>query len=203
MGENGVRQAGTTDLGQVASTLGRAFADDPVMRWLAAPDEKRYERTGPGAFAAILRTSYLPKAEVYTTPDGKAAVVWVPPDKWKTPAGDTLRLLPAYFRLSGRRLPRLLKLVTAMEKRHAQAEEPHWYIPFIGTDPGHQGKGLGSALLSHVLARADEEGRPAYLEATSPRNQLLYHRHGFEPVDELRVADCPPLTVMWRPPREM
>ena len=201
MGEIAVRQAGTADLVQVAGTLGQAFADDPAVRWLAAPDEKRYERTGPGAFAAALRVSYLPKAEVHTTADGNAAVVWVPPDKWKTPVGDTLRLLPAYLRLSGTRLPRLLKLVTAMEKRHAQAEEPHWYIPFIGTRPAHQGKGLGSALLAHVVARADAEGRPAYLEATAPRNQLLYHRHGFEAVDELRVDACPPLTVMWRPPR--
>lgn len=199
--ETEVRRATEADTQQVATTLGRAFAGDPVMAWVAAPGEERYARTGPKAFGTVLRTTYMPKAEVYTTVDGRAAVIWVPPDKWKAPVSDTFRLLPAYLRLSGARLPRLLKVVTAMEKRHAKAEEPHWYIPFIGTDPAAQGKGLGSALLAHVLARADAEGRPAYLEATSPRNQLLYHRHGFEPLDELRVADCPPMTVMWRKPR--
>ena len=196
-----VRQAVDDDVQQVATTLGRAFAGDPVMAWVAAPGEERYARTGPNAFNAILRVTYMPKAEVYTTVDGRAAVIWVPPDKWKAPVSHTVRLLPPYLRLSGARLGRLLKLVTAMEKRHAKAEEPHWYIPFIGTDPAAQGKGLGSALLAHVLARADAEGRPAYLEATSPRNTLLYHRHGFEPLDELRVDDCPPLTVMGRTPR--
>lgn len=196
-----VRQAVDGDVQQVATTLGRAFADDPVVKWLAKPGAERYARTGPNAFEAMLRVTYMPKAEVYMTADGQAAVVWVPPDKWKAPASHTLRLLPPYLRLSGSRVGRLLKLVTAMEKRHAQAEEPHWYIPFIGTDPAAQGKGFGSALLAHVLARADAEGRPAYLEATSPRNKLLYHRHGFEELDELRAGDCPPLTVMWRKPR--
>jgi GNAT superfamily N-acetyltransferase len=48
--------------------------------------------------------------------------------------------------------------------------EPHWYLPLIGTDPGQQSKGYGSALLSYALAICDQEKMPAYLEATSPRN---------------------------------
>jgi len=194
-----VRRAGDGDRKQLATTLARAFADDPIVSWLAAP--KTYARGGERAFAAALRTSYLPKAEVYSAGDGKGVVIWVPPDKWKAPATDAIRLLPSYVAMCGRRLPRVLKLVAAMEKRHGQVEEPHWYIPFIATDPAAQGKGLGTALLQHVLANADAEGRPAYLEATCPRNQLLYHRHGFEPMDELRVDDSPPLTPMWRTPR--
>jgi ribosomal protein S18 acetylase RimI-like enzyme len=194
-----VRRATDGDRKQVATTLARAFADDPVVAWLATPT--RYARAGTRAFDAMLKTSYMPKAEVYSAGDGQAVVIWVPPDKWKAPATDALRLLPAYRAMSGHRLPRVLKLVTAMESRHGKIEEPHWYIPFIGTDPAAQGKGLGSALLTHVLAKADDEGRPAYLEATCPRNQLLYHRHGFEPIDELRVGDCPPLTLMWRKAR--
>lgn len=194
-----VRRATDGDRKQVATTLARAFADDPILSWLATP--KNYARGSERAFSAILRTSYMPKAEVYSAGDGKAVLIWVPPDKWKGPATDALRLLPAYRAMSGRRLPRVLKLVTAMEKRHGQIDEPHWYIPFIGVDPAAQGKGFGSTLLQHVLAKADDEGRPAYLEATSPRNRLLYHRHGFEPVGELRVDDSPPLTPMWRTPR--
>ncbi|HVF75231.1 MAG TPA: GNAT family N-acetyltransferase [Acidimicrobiales bacterium] len=195
-----IRRATDGDRPQLAETLARAFADDPVVTWLATP--KAYARGGTRTFAAALKTTYLPKAEVYSAGEGKGVVIWVPPDKWKAPATDSLRLLPAYRAMCGRRLPRVLKLVTAMEKRHATIDEPHWYIPFIATDPAAQGKGLGSALLEHVLEKADAEGRPAYLEATSPRNKLLYHRHGFVPMgDELRVADSPPLTPMWRTPR--
>jgi hypothetical protein len=51
-----------------------------------------------------------------------------------------------------------------------------------------------------LLDRADREGSPAYLEATSRRNRALYERHGFVTIGELTVADCPPLYAMWRPP---
>ena len=29
--------------------------------------------------------------------------------------------------------------------------EPHWYLPFIGVEPFHQGKGYGAALMQHAL----------------------------------------------------
>ncbi|HEX9970148.1 MAG TPA: GNAT family N-acetyltransferase [Acidimicrobiales bacterium] len=196
-----VRQAGRADVEQVATTLARAFQDDPVVRWLSAPGAERYARSAPRTFRALLEKTYLPKAEVHLTDDGLGAVVWVPPDKWKAPASDSVRLLPAYLRLSGKRLPRVLRLVSALEKRHAEMDEPHWYIPFIGTDPSVHGKGRGTALLTSVLAQADREGQPTYLESSSPRNQSLYHRHAFQPIGEVRVDDSPPLTVMWRQPR--
>jgi hypothetical protein len=55
-------------------------------------------------------------------------------------------------------------------------------------------------LLRAVLDRADREGSPAYLDATSRRNRALHERHGFVTIGELTVADCPPLYAMWRPP---
>jgi GNAT superfamily N-acetyltransferase len=70
----------------------------------------------------------------------------------------------------------------------------------LGVTPERQGRGVGSALLRAVLDRADREGSPAYLEATSRRNRALYERHGFVTIGELTVADRPPLYAMWRPP---
>ena len=60
--------------------------------------------------------------------------------------------------------------------------EAYWHLPLIGVDPVHQGKGIGSALLSVVLNVCDSRKVSAYLEATSPRNVPLYERHGFEAV---------------------
>jgi ribosomal protein S18 acetylase RimI-like enzyme len=64
-----------------------------------------------------------------------------------------------------------------MERYHPQ--EPCWYLPLIGVDPAHQGRGHGSALLRHALERVDRERLPAYLESSNPRNIPLYERHGF------------------------
>ena len=45
-----------------------------------------------------------------------------------------------------------------------------WYLHHVGVDPDHQGGGIGSALVKSGLARAAEDGIPAYLEAGNPRN---------------------------------
>jgi hypothetical protein len=51
------------------------------------------------------------------------------------------------------------------------------------------------------LERCDDEGIPAYLEATSAGNRDLYLRHGFEVIEEARwPGGGPPLWLMWREP---
>jgi ribosomal protein S18 acetylase RimI-like enzyme len=79
--------------------------------------------------------------------------------------------------------------------------EAHWHLPLIGVDPAHQGKGIGSALLRHVLHMCDSQQSLAYLEATSPQNIPLYERHGFEVLGRIQVADSPPVVPMLRRPR--
>jgi ribosomal protein S18 acetylase RimI-like enzyme len=77
-------------------------------------------------------------------------------------------------------------------------EEPHWYLPMIGVDTFQQNRGIGSSLMREALARCDEDGLPAYLESSNPRNISLYRRFGFEVVGEIRVGDIPPLVPMLR-----
>ena len=53
-----------------------------------------------------------------------------------------------------------------------------------------------------VLDRCDEEGVPAYLESSNPRNIPFYARHGFESTGEIVVGKgAPTVTAMWRNPR--
>ena len=89
-----------------------------------------------------------------------------------------LRLLPGFVRWSGRFTPRILNALTKMDKVHPH-DPPSWYLLGLGTVKEHQGKGLGSAVLSHMLSRCDTEGLPAYLESSNPRNVPFYARHGF------------------------
>src|SRR6266540_346463 len=79
--------------------------------------------------------------------------------------------------------------------------EPHWYLPLIGVDPVHQGRGLGSALLRHALKNCDRDHLPAYLEATSPSSRRLYERHGFEATGEIQDAESHTMWPMLREPR--
>jgi GNAT superfamily N-acetyltransferase len=78
--------------------------------------------------------------------------------------------------------------------------EPHWYLPFIGVDPFHQGKGYGAALMKHALIPCDRDHTPAYLESSNPKNIPLYERHGFELLGTIQVGTSPPIFPMLRTP---
>ena len=86
-----------------------------------------------------------------------------------------------------------------MEKKHPR--EPHWYLAVLGTDPQHQGKGHGSAVLEPVLDRCDLEGVPAYLESSKEANVPFYERHGFQVTDTHDFPKGPRIWLMWRDPR--
>ena len=70
--------------------------------------------------------------------------------------------------------------------------ERHWYLALLGVDPDHAGKGIGSALLEPVLAEADKDRLPCYLETAEKSNLAFYEKHGFE---VLRHGTGPGTTV--------
>jgi GNAT superfamily N-acetyltransferase len=94
---------------------------------------------------------------------------------------------------------RLAILSATMQEAHPHA--PHWYLSVLSTRPTHQSRGLGAAVLQPVLAQADAEGVPCYLESTNPRNRTLYRREGFVDLDEIQLDGGPSLLQMWREPR--
>ena len=85
-----------------------------------------------------------------------------------------------------RRLFRALRTQAQIEHLHAGQSPPHWYLGYLGTRRGRQGQGLGTQLLREVLAGADTDGVPAYLESSNERNLPLYERNGFRVIGDLR-----------------
>jgi RimJ/RimL family protein N-acetyltransferase len=63
-----------------------------------------------------------------------------------------------------------------------------------------QGQGVGTALLRPTLDRCDEEGVPAYIEASSERSAAMYERLGFVHLGELQIPGGPRIWPMRRPP---
>lgn len=194
-----VRKATAADAATAAATLADAFGEDPVFCWMSGlPDSER--RMGP-FWRAFLRLELAkPEHEVFMTEDGSSAAVWKGIDKWKVPQLELLRAAPAMIVSLRARLLAGLRLITAMEKVHPK--EPHYYLEMLGTRRDRQGKGGGSAIMQPMLQRCDDEGVPAYLESSNPRNIPFYARHGFV---ETGVIDgprgAPTVTAMWREPR--
>lgn len=193
-----VRHAEPSDIAPLSLALARAFDDDPVTRFIFP--SVRYGPRLASYFTTHLSKIALRHGFVYTTDGHHGGAIWLPPGAWELTPSDIVRTLPGTVRSLGLRLPSALRQLLYIEKRHPRA--PHYYLATLGTDPAHQGKGVGSALLQPVLERCDQEGLPAYLESSKERNVPFYGRHGFEVTEELRLpGGGPPLWLMWREPR--
>ncbi len=193
-----VRAATANDLPQVGRALAAAFADDPVWTWLAP--RATWADRAPGWFATEARLQLEGHGEVLVTDDGRGAAVWSPPKRWRTSPRETVALVLPSLRLFRGRTPRVLRMVSGLEGAHP-AEPPHWYLSILGTDPAHQGRGNGSALVRAVTDRCDAEGLPAYLESSKEQNVPFYARHGFAVREVVRPAGSPTLWTMWREPQ--
>lgn len=192
-----VRKSAAADLTAVGRVLAAAFHDDPVISWMV-PDGAR-RRTGLAAIMELFAARYQPHGENHLNDTGTGAAVWAPPAAAFAPEDDE-RFGVDLAAVAGDDLARVGELGELLDRHHPH-DPYHYYLMLLGVRPDHQGTGIGAALLRAVLDRADRDGVPAYLEATSPRNRALYERHDFEVTAELRTSDCPPLWAMWRHPR--
>ena len=170
-----------------------AFSSDPVVRWFY-PDAHQYLTNFP-AFIRAFGGRAFENGTAYHVGGFMGAALWLPPNV--DPDEDEV------VGLIQRTVPEeaqedLLSILEQLGGFHPS--EPHWYLPLIGVDPAHQGKGHGSALLQHALIPCDNENRLAYLESTNPMNIPLYERYGFELVGKLEVGAAPPLYPMVRKP---
>ena len=196
---NAVRDITTADADPLAAVLARAFADDPVWRWMFP---RRPERMAT-MFAMPLRHARLPDGlNQLAERDGRvlAGALWDPPGCWELSAAARIRRFPALMRLLGTRTYAVLRGLSEIERAHPI--EPHWYLAVLGTDPSAQGRGLGSALLRSRLDRCDDQRFPAYLEASKERNIRYYEKFGFTVTGEIRLPGGGPCVwPMWRNPQ--
>ena len=192
-----VHAAGYGELPEVITALSRGFFGDRIFRWIMPDDERRRESL-PNLFS-LFAGAFWPHGGVYTAAAGTGAALWLPPGRQLVAGEEAEEFERRTAEVSGTDAARMAEVIGLLDENH-----PHddcWYLNLIGVDPVRQGRGIGSALLRAVLHRADRDGMPAYVEATSPENRRLYERHGFRTTRELTVSDCPPLFAMWREPQ--
>ncbi|WP_326559629.1 GNAT family N-acetyltransferase [Micromonospora sp. NBC_01796] len=132
---------------------------------------------------------------VETTEDRRAVAVWLPAvgDPLPPPADYDNRLAAACGELTDR----FRLLDDLFEANHPH--DPHHHLAFLAVAPDRQRQGIGSALLRHRHAWLDEQGLPAYLDASSTDSRDLYARHGYKVAEPFRLPDGTPFWPMWRP----
>ncbi|MFG2751394.1 GNAT family N-acetyltransferase [Streptomyces xanthophaeus] len=195
-----IRQADQSDRDAVARLLDEAFRTDPVSSWVFPDAEHR--AAVHGRFLGVFVDVALAEGRIDYAADGSAAALWLRVPAADPEAGHVEDEVPAKMRAvadpDNERCELVGRLTGAV---HPTAEE-HEYLLMIAVAPGRQGEGLGTELIRPVLERCDEEGLPAYLEASSERSKALYERLGWEFTGEaVRLPDGPLMWPMWRKPR--
>ena len=201
-GSQAVRAARRDEAALLGEVLADAFAKDPVFAWLIPP-RLRGRDSRMFTFFTSMSRGYLRQGKpCYLTADASAAALWAAPGAWAMPLSQVL-LEAAPNALAFRRLLfRALGTQVQIERLHAGQSPPHWYLGYLGTRHDRQGQGLGTRMLREVLAGADTDGVPAYLESSCERNLALYERNGFRVVGELQaLGHGPTIWRMWREPQ--
>ena len=195
-----LREATDADLPQLALTLARAFADDPVMAWFLGEGEDPSRREL--FFRATIAHVHLPHDTVWVSEDCVAAAAWDPPGHWRIEDDSMGRLAQPFAELLGEDLGRAVEGFEVIQSAHPD-HEAHWYLAILGTHPDCQHRGIASALLAPVLDRCDRDGVPAYLESSKESNLAFYRRQGFEVTGTITLPGAgATLWPMWREPQE-
>ena len=188
------RRASADDLVRCADVLGQAFADYPWTRWTVEADDHRRRVTALQRLA--LEHYGLPFGQVWVTEVDasiECVAVWMDSSVVVPPAPSDL-----VERLEGGRHDASV----AAERQIAdwRPSERHYYLGAVGTTPARQRRGLATFTLAPVLAAADEEGVPAFLETSSETNVSFYERLGFQIADHRRIdGGGPDVWAMLRP----
>lgn len=183
-------------LGMLLST---ALFAGPLADWLV-PDASRRMDVYQGYFRVITGFA-LDHGIVYGTPDFTGAAIWIDALNGARKIDDFDDKVHAVCGPYTEQFNHLHRLFDRVHPRR-----PHWYLMFLAVGIGHQGKGLGSALLRHHHQGLDEHRLPAYLEASNVHNRRLYLRHGYVDLNEAEADTLPggpPIYPMWREPQSL
>ena len=190
-----IREATQADLAPLSRLFARAFAENPLHRWLF-PDETVRTRKHHRFFAIAL-SEPIRHREMWVSDDLQGAIGWVPPDK-AHPSLPSLAVVGArYAWLLGLRTGALIRGIHAINVHYPRY--PHWYLRIAATAPELEGRGIGTRLLDQGLERCDCQGLPAYAEASSEGSARFYERHGFSIAAEIRLPNGPSVWPMTRP----
>lgn len=184
-----VEPAGLERLGALAAVFGRAFVNEPMMRWPMGEVEgegivDRFTR----CFAYFLEVA-LGLGLVLEAGEARGAAVWVPPLLFETWDGHPWNQ-PRISLLTddgGRRYDAFWSWIDTHTPN-----EPLWQLDSIAVEPDVQGLGYGAALIRSGLARAQSDGVGAFLSTGTPRNVSIYERCGFRVVEDTDAPEGGP-----------
>lgn len=192
-----IRPLRAEEIAPAASMLSLTFMDDPLFRFMMPGEGSRRAWLRWFHHRALLECHRAGGAITVDGPD-RGVAGFYPPGTWPTTLRSMLGsvpMLPFPYLLPP---PRLATVGLRVEHRMTRVHpaEPHLYLYVLGVHPTQKGKGLGGALLRHLVAVASEADVTSHLETANPVNVPLYRKFGYEITKTIAVGDAPPLWTM-------
>ncbi|OKH18560.1 GNAT family N-acetyltransferase [[Limnothrix rosea] IAM M-220] len=199
---DGVIKATLQDTTAMAEILEEAFEDDAVMSYLLG--KRGVTRD---FFEALFQHIYLPFDCSFYVKNNHGEMMGCA--LWSKPGQDPNALSLGFFKmlwhnrqnLTFDSLKRSFSLSSLSLRYHPK--EPHYYLCAIGVRQSFRRQGVASRLLTHVLAMADREQAPTYLENSQEKNLALYQKNGFEVVHKHILTNSSPIWFMQRSPKPL
>ena len=169
----------------VVDILSHSFDDNKSVNYVIKQDSKRRERLKK-LMEYSFDVCYL-FGEVFLSDDKSACALIILPDKKKTSFKSILLDVKLIFKSLG--LANIKKTLDRESKiKRLHPNELMYHLWYIGVEPGHQNKGIGSDLLRDVLNESDKINRPVYLETSTTKNINWYEKFGFRIYNELDLG---------------
>ena len=186
-----IREATADDRPEVVDMLTRAFADDAIVRFLFPDDAIWPQRAAlffghyfdvrlAGGAVFVCGEAEVAGASLWNPPGGNRLGQGFVDERWQR------TVVAAIDPEEAGRYEAFKEVLEAMTPA-----EPHWYLGLLGTDPDRRRTGVARALLTPMLARADVDRVPVFLETGMPANVDFYGRFGFETIAQAIVPSGP------------
>jgi GNAT superfamily N-acetyltransferase len=185
---------------EASVVMADAFMDDPGWQSVGPDDPQRLHGYIRRVCGGVLRVCRRRGGHIWQVERGGRTVGVLgslDPGAWPPPQLPSLAAQAVGPLLAGPVvLVRSLGADSAMHRGHP--DEPHLFVWMLAVAPAAQRTGVGRALLSTALARADEVGVPTYLDTAKPANLPYYGSFGFQQVGQTTLPRGAPLWFMMR-----
>lgn len=166
---------------EAAQVLASAFFEYPMFTFYF-PNPRKRARYLSWYLENVLNCA-LRYGEVFTDAELSGVIFYLPPGHtklslWEYTINGFL-LTPIFLGL--RDYVRSMDCEAFVDEMHEKVMQgrPHYYLWGLAVDPDRKRKGIGTALMKHLLEITDAVEKPVYLETHDKNNVGYYQRMGF------------------------
>jgi ribosomal protein S18 acetylase RimI-like enzyme len=172
-----MRRAEKNDRALVVDILVKSFYDNRSVNHIVKQDMRKDNR-----ITALMKYAFdlcLSFGEIWVSHDNEGcALTFFPKKKSTSLYSFLLDVKVAGAAIGLLRVGEVMKREKAIKLHHPK--EDITYLWFIGVNPKSQHRGIGSALLLHVIEQAKSARRAIYLETSVETNVMWYKGFDFE-----------------------